>query len=243
MNTLNIVIPVLNEEQSLTRGIEDTVSFLKNTTFKESYIITIADNGSTDKTQEIALELCNVYTNIDYFKVSRRGVGLAFREAINRNKCDFIGYMDVDLATELRHLIDVYEIMSGGNVEIVVGSRLLRGAKVVGRSIKREITSRGLNVLLHIILGVRFSDAMCGFKFYKQEIAKQLVAECSKTDGWFFCAEMMIQAEWDNIPIKEIPIEWHDDANSKVKVARLSANYLSEIIRLYKKKRKLRRHS
>lgn len=243
MNTLNIVIPVLNEEQSLARGIEATIFFLNNTTFKESYIITIADNGSTDKTQEIASELCNIYANVSYFKVSKRGVGLAFREAINRNKCDFIGYMDIDLATELRHLVEVYEIMSGGNVGIVVGSRLLRGAKVVGRSIKREITSRGLNLLLHIILRVKFSDAMCGFKFYRREIAKQLVAECSKTDGWFFCAEMMIQAEWDNIAIAEIPIEWHDDANSKVKVARLSADYLSEIIRLYKKKRELRRRT
>lgn len=243
MNTLNIVIPVLNEERSLVRGIETTISYLTNTIFNESYSITIADNGSTDKTQEIALELCNIYTNVDYFKVSKKGVGLAFREAIIRNKCDFIGYMDVDLATELRYLVEVYNTMYDGKADIVVGSRLLQGAKVVGRSVKREITSRGLNILLHIFLGVKFSDAMCGFKFYRREIAERLVAECSKTDGWFFCAEMMIQAEWDNISIHEIPIEWHDDDKSKVKIVSLSADYLSEIVRLYKKKKKLRRSS
>ena len=107
--TLNIVIPVLNEENALRSGVEKTLEFLNTTEIKDSFQITIADNGSTDRTEEIARELCNVYGNVHYFKVSKRGVGLAFREAIKMNASDIVGYMDVDLATDIRHLREVYK--------------------------------------------------------------------------------------------------------------------------------------
>jgi glycosyltransferase involved in cell wall biosynthesis len=238
--SINIVLPVLNEERALEYGVTTTIGYLESSELNNNYLITIADNGSTDRTQEIALELCKQYSQVNYFRVSRKGVGLAFREAIKNNTCDFIGYMDVDLATNLRHLNQVYSVLSNGETSIVVGSRLAVGAKVVGRTLKREITSRGLNFLLHLILKVKFTDAMCGFKFYEKKIAEHLVEECGQTDGWFFCAEMMIQAEWDGICVHEIPVEWHDDPDSKVKVTKLSVNYMSEIIALFKQK-KIRR--
>jgi len=142
---INIVIPVLNEERALVNGVEKTIKFLDSSSWKSNYIITIADNGSIDRTPEISKELCAKYEKIKYFKVQRRGVGLAFREAIQRNDCDIVGYMDVDLATDLKHLQDVYEKFQNEKAMIVVGSRLAPGAKVVGRSLKREITSRGLD--------------------------------------------------------------------------------------------------
>ena len=101
---LNIVIPVLNEENDLKPGVETTLNYLKTTSWKDHFEITIADNGSTDKTEAIAKDLCDTYENVNYFKVSQRGVGLAFREAIKRNLCDIVGYMDVDLATDIKHL-------------------------------------------------------------------------------------------------------------------------------------------
>lgn len=234
---INIVIPVLNEERVLERSVKTTIEYLNNNGLGGNYWITIADNGSTDRTFEIALGLCEKYEQVKCFKVSRKGVGLAFREAIKKNSCDLIGYMDVDLATDLKHLKQVYSMLSVSNTSVVVGSRLLPGAKVVGRTLKREITSRGLNFLLHVILHVKFTDAMCGFKFYEKKIAEKLIAECSQTDGWFFCAEMLIQAEWDGIHVEEIAVEWHDDPNSKVKIAKLSANYMSEIFKLFKQRR------
>lgn len=129
--TLNIVIPVLNEENALRSGVEKTLEFLNTTEIKDSFQITIADNGSTDRTEEIARELCNVYGNVHYFKVSKRGVGLAFREAIKMNASDIVGYMDVDLATDIRHLREVYKAFMEGQAKIVVGSRLLPNSKDV----------------------------------------------------------------------------------------------------------------
>lgn len=234
---LNIVIPVLNEENSLANGVEKTIQYLNATVLRDRYRITIADNGSTDNTEAVARTLTDSYPMVDYFKVSQRGVGLAFREAIKRNNCDVVGYMDVDLATDLRHLKQVCYLFKKKNAQIVVGSRLKKGAKVYGRTLLREITSRGLNIILKLLLQVRFTDAMCGFKFYRKDVADRLVQICSDNNGWFYCAEMMIRAEWNHIKVTEIPVIWRDDTASKVKVGALSMSYMKEILKLCKIKR------
>lgn len=167
---LNIVIPVLNEENDLKPGVETTLNFLKTTSWRDHFEITIADNGSTDKTGEIAKDLCDSYENVNYFKVSQKGVGLAFREAIKRNECEIIGYMDVDLATDIKHFRQVYDLFTDPFVDIAVGSRLLHDSRVYGRSLIREITSRMLNLILKMVLKVHFTDAMCGFKFYRKKL-------------------------------------------------------------------------
>ncbi|EES89904.1 glycosyltransferase [Helicobacter canadensis] len=234
---LNIVFPVLNEEDSLEKGIAETISFLNSNNIP--YSITIADNGSTDKTQSIAQEISAKNKNIYYLKLKRKGVGLAFRESIKYNtqhlKCPYIGYMDIDLATDLKHLKEVYSLLKKGD-KIVVGSRLLKNSKVSGRSIKREITSRALNLILKILLGVKFSDAMCGFKFYDTKTAEFLVNNCGIDDSWFYCAQMLIVAEAKGLKISEIPVVWQDDPNSKVKILSLSQIYLKEIFKLLYKK-------
>lgn len=235
--TINIVIPVLNEEKALENGIEKTICFLDTTIMRDKYCITIADNGSTDNTEEIACNLSRKYDCVSYLKVSYRGVGVAFREAIKCNVEDIIGYMDVDLATDIRHLEQMYRLFLKNNAEIVVGSRLLPKSKVYNRTLLREVTSRTLNIILKLFLNVQFSDAMCGFKFYKKETAERLIKISSDEKGWFFCAEMMIRAEWNKIPIREIAITWRDDPDSKVKVGKVSANYMFEIFKLWKEKR------
>lgn len=238
--TINIIIPVLNEEVQIRKNILKTMEYLNKTELNNNYRITIIDNGSNDRTQSIATELANEYESIIfYIRLNERGVGLAFREGIKENRCDIVGYMDLDLATDLKHLKQVYKLFTLEKADIVVGSRLLKDSKVIGRTVKREITSRGLNILLNICLKIKFTDAMCGFKFYRDNIAKELISVCSDSNGWFYCAEMLIRAEWKKIKIKEIPVLWKDDPNSKVKVGKLSMNYLKEIKKLCKEKRRI----
>ena len=237
---INIVIPVLNEQDTIYEKITCTVNFLNSSKLKDSYCLTIIDNGSTDNTQSIAYDLVNKFTGVvNYIHLNERGVGLAFREGIKQNSFDIVGYMDLDLATGLNHVIDVYNnFLKDKDASIVVGSRLLESSKVIGRSLIRTITSKGLNSILKVLLGVKFSDAMCGFKFYKKNVAEQLVDQCSYNNGWFYCAEMMIRAEWQNIKINEIAVVWTDDPNSKVKIFKLIINYLKEIFYLRQEKKK-----
>lgn len=235
---INIIIPVLNEEKTIIQKVSEAIEFLENSLWKDNFRITIVDNGSTDKTEELSRQLSTKFSlKVYYRRLNDKGVGLAFRTGILENTCDIIGYMDLDLATDLKHLNDVYKRFQNNNIDFVVGSRLLKDSKVIGRSFIRNITSWSLNFILKICLKVKFSDAMCGFKFYRKDVAKELVSLCSKTNGWFYCAEMMIRAEWKQYKFSEIPVHWIDDPDSKVKIGKLSKEYLKEIRKLYMEKR------
>ena len=205
---------------------------------KIPHIVSLVDNGSLDSTPQIARTLCAQYENLEYLRVEEKGVGLALRTAIAHNAargqpCAFIGYMDIDLSTDLRHLQEVYERLCGG-AEIVVGSRLLAPSQVIGRSLKREVLSRALNLLLKLTLKARFSDAMCGFKFYRATTAQNLKELCSEDKSWFYCAQMLLIAQYQGIQIEEIPVVWRDeDTDSKVRILRLARIYLAEICRLF----------
>lgn len=236
--TINIIIPVLNEESVIMEKIRTVVNYLDKTKLKDLYKLTIIDNGSSDHTGLIAQKLVKQFYGVVYYiRLEQKGVGLAFRTGILKNDCDVVGYMDLDLATDLKHLLQIYEAFTN-KCEVAVGSRLLPNSKVIGRSLVRNITSISLNILLKMYLRVNFSDAMCGFKFYNADTSRRLVEECSETNGWFYCAEMMIRAEWLGIHIMEIPVIWTDDPDSKVKIGKLSMEYLSEIQKLHMERRR-----
>ena len=235
-NSIDIVFPVLNEENRLPCGIDATIHFLEQHQ-EFDYLLTIADNGSTDATEEVAKELMKRYSGkIRYLKVGKKGVGLALRTAWTTSNKDIVGYMDVDLATDISHLLDVYRLFAQTNVDIVNGSRLLKGACVKKRSLLREVASRSLNLIVPVLLQTKFTDAMCGFKFLRRNVAQQLCEQSNKTDGWFFCAEILVKAEWQKMRIKEIPVRWTDDDDSRVNVMQLGIRYMREIIRLHRER-------
>lgn len=184
---------------------------------------------------------------IQYLRLNQKGVGLAIQAGIDHNAslprpCEFIGYMDIDLSTDLTHLLEVYAKLCQGH-PIVVGSRLLQGSQVIGRKLLRELTSKTLNTIIKAALHTSFSDAMCGFKFYRADIAALLRQQCSDDPSWFYCAQMLIQAQALGIEIEEIPVRWEDDAlGSKVQVAKLARIYLKEIYRLRHLRRAILAH-
>jgi len=237
---INIVIPVLNEELRIEKGINEAIKYLDQNLYN-NYMITIVDNGSVDMTEKIAKQLVSEHQNIDYIKLEQRGVGLALREAVKVNNCEIIGYMDVDLSTDLRHIKEMYELFLDNSKTVIVnGSRLLHHSNVTNRTIKREITSRGLNFILRVLLDVKFTDAMCGFKFFRKSTIEDLIRQSSENHGWFYCTELLVRAEWKGFNITEIPVVWKDDLNSKVKIIKLSINYMKEILKLCKEKRRSR---
>lgn len=230
---IHILFPVLNEENRLRQGVLETVSFMENN-FKDAYKITIVDNGSEDKTESIARNLVNDYKTVNYVRLNERGVGLALRKGIEINDCDIVGYMDIDLSTHLDHLLEMYKSFTDDkSIEIFNGSRNSKNSKVIGRKISREITSRGLNILLKIVLGMKIDDSLCGFKFFRKKTIENLVKISSDNKGWFFCAELMLRAERQGIKIKEIPVVWRDDYDTHANVPKLIKAYLKEIFNLF----------
>lgn len=227
-----IMFPVYNEEKRLENGVRKTVEFLKEHSL--GYNLVIIDNGSTDATESIGEELEKEFPNVTYCKINEKGVGAAFRKGFEISDTEVFGYMDVDLSTKLEHLLQVEDIFKKDeSVQIVNGSRISKGSQVIGRKLGREITSRGLNIILKIFFRMKIKDSLCGFKFFKRDSLDCLMKQSSGENGWFYIVELLLRAERGKYKIEEIPVVWEDDYNTTVKVFKLIIEYLRQIMRLF----------
>lgn len=233
---LDVAVPVYNEERELRGKIHELTAFLTAAPLPP-WRVTIADNGSTDATAQLARELADEDARVRLVRVGRKGVGLALKTAWAASPAPYVACMDLDLSTDLRHVPEAWTLLEQGTADLVNGSRLLPGARVVGRSLLRGFTSRAFNAALKTALGVRFTDGMCGFQFMKKEVFTLLTARGLANDGWFFSAELLVRAEWNQMHLREIPVSWTDDKESKVKVIPLACHYLRAIAVLAWEKR------
>ena len=195
--SINLLFPVLNERLRLENGIERSMAYLKeNVTIP--YQLTILDNGSEDETPEIGKALAANYSEVSYVRVGERGVGVAFRKGISINTCNLVGYMDIDLSTDLKYLGKTIEMFQNDpNLQYVNGSRFSKESDTKGRKWYRKITSMGLVLLLKTLFHMKATDAVCGFTFLRKEAAEQLVRESSQDNGWFYTIEFLLRAERD----------------------------------------------
>jgi glycosyltransferase involved in cell wall biosynthesis len=236
--TVDIAIPVLNEEKDLTPNVETVLAFLNEPYFGDFRLqLVIADNGSTDQTPAIGKALVLRHPDrLRYVRLEQKGVGRALKRVWNESTADIVGYFDVDLATDLNHLPEALAVCARQGADLVYGTRLHRQSVVRGRTLKREITSRVFNTLVRFYLGTRFSDGMCGFKFLRRAIWGPLQQAGAVNDGWFFSTELLATAEWMGYRLYELPVRWTDNSDSRVKLVRLSLQYL-EAMRVLKKRK------
>lgn len=236
--TFDITIPVLNEEETLDRQIRILHGFLcRHFPDRSQWHIVIADNGSTDQTAPIAESLTRELPEVQLVRVPEKGVGLALKTSWSQSQADMVGYMDLDLATDLQHFIQAYNALATEGYDLVYGTRLHPKSRVIGRTLKREITSRVFNFIVKVFLGTRFSDGMCGFKWLKREFIRPLMAGGAVSNGWFFSTELLAVAEWKGLKMCELPVKWTDDTSaSKVNISRLARQYLKAMAILKKRK-------
>lgn len=236
--SFDVTIPVLNEEASLDRQIRLIHQFLLlHFPGPGQWQIVIADNGSTDNTRHIAAALADEFPEVRLVRVPEKGVGLALKTSWTQSTADIVGYMDLDLATDLNHFIQAYHALSTEGFDLVYGTRLHPKSRVIGRTLKREITSRVFNLIVKTYLGTRFSDGMCGFKWLKREHVASLMQAGAISNGWFFSTELLAVAEWNHLNICELPVKWTDDtSSSKVNIRKLAVQYLKALTVLRKRK-------
>ncbi len=234
VNSINLLFPVLNERLRLQKGIETTIAYVREQVTIPCKL-TILDNGSEDETPEIGKKLEEAYPEVTYVRVGERGVGVAFRKGIELNDCDIVGYMDIDLSTDLKYLGKTIEMFQQDpELQYVNGTRFSKESDTKGRKWYRKITSMGLVFLLKTIFHMKATDALCGFTFLRKEEAEQLVAESSQDNGWFYTVEFLLRAERDGMKICDMPVEWQEDYNTTVKVFKTIKNYIIQINRLRK---------
>jgi glycosyltransferase involved in cell wall biosynthesis len=226
---VEIVVPVYNEERDLERSVRRLRAYL-DACFPFRATVTIADNASTDATQEIGERLAAAIPGVLYMRLSDKGRGRALAAAWLISRADVLAYMDVDLSTDLLALLPLVAPLVSGHSDVAIGSRLAPGARV-RRGWKRELLSRCYNALLRVALGARFKDAQCGFKAIRAETARRLVPHVENR-SWFFDTELLMLAQHAGLRIVEIPVDWDDDADSRVKIIPTAMEDLRGVWRL-----------
>lgn len=226
---IDIVMPVYNEEKALKKNITLLVDFLRQRVDHEWRIV-IADSGSTDATPRLARELMDACGEISYLRAEKKGRGRVLRKAWLKSRADIVSYMDIDLSTDLGHFPELIEAIQSGQ-DIAVGTRLSKLSRVE-RSLLREILSRGFNRLIKLVLRTKsFSDAQCGFKALTKACC-DTVAPWVKNDNWFFDTELLFLAERHNFKIREVPVKWIEDRDSRVNIGKAVLEDLLGILRL-----------
>jgi len=226
---VDVVIPVHNEERDLERSVRRLRTYLDEQ-FPFAALVTIVDNASTDRTGAVADLLVDELPGVRVIHLTQKGKGRAIRAAWSRSTAPVVAYMDVDLATDLDALLPLVAPLLSGHSDIAVGSRLARGARVI-RGPKRELISRSYNVLLRAVLRSPVTDVACGFKAVDRDTVTALLPLIDD-DGWFFDTELLILAQRNRLRIHEIPVDWVDDPDSRVDIARTAIGDLQGVWRL-----------
>ncbi|MEV4160535.1 bifunctional glycosyltransferase family 2/GtrA family protein [Nonomuraea dietziae] len=229
---VEVVVPVHNEQRALRASIERLHGYLAGS-FPYGFRITIADNASSDHTWQIAQELAAGHPEVNAVHLEEKGRGRALRQVWAASEADVVSYMDVDLSTDLDAFLPLVAPLLSGHSDLAIGTRLVRTANVV-RGPKREFLSRTYNLLLRGVMGAGFSDAQCGFKAARTEIAQALLPAVEDQE-WFFDTELLLLAERHGLRIHEVPVDWVDDPDSRVDIVRTAADDLRGMARVARK--------
>jgi len=226
---LDIVIPVHNEERDLEPCVRRLHAYLTDE-LGYPFRITVAENASTDGTVDVAGRLAAELPGVRVMALADPGRGRALRTAWLASEAPVLVYMDVDLSTDLAALLPLVAPLMTGHSDLAIGTRLARSSRVV-RGTKREVISRSYNLLLRGALATRLSDAQCGFKAIRSDVAARLLP-LVEDDGWFFDTELLVLAERSGLRIHEVPVDWVDDPDSRVDIVKTAKADLAGIARL-----------
>jgi putative flippase GtrA len=225
---LDVVVPVHNEETDLEPCLRRLHAHLSALPYP--FRITVAENASTDTTVAVAQRVAAELPGIEVLVLPEAGRGRALRTAWLRSDAPVLVYMDVDLSTDLAALLPLVAPLISGHSDLAIGTRLSRSSRVV-RGAKREVISRSYNLLLRRTLSMSLSDAQCGFKAIRADVARRLLPLVEDA-GWFFDTELLVLAERAGLRIHEVPVDWIDDPDSRVDIIKTAKADLAGIARL-----------
>jgi len=229
--TVNIVIPVYNEEKELHASMETLTQYCEKNLLDFSWHITIADNASTDDTDEIAQALARTNPRIRAVHLEKKGRGRAVKHVWQKHTADINAYMDVDLSSDLKHFPPLLRSLTRG-YDLSIGTRNAWGARVYGRSLLRTLTSKTYIYLIKLFFWVHFSDAQCGFKAVSRRVVDDLIPLVADNE-WFFDTELLVISEKSGFRIYEEPVTWIDNPGSTVRVMKTAQGDLVGLWRLF----------
>lgn len=211
---LSIIIPVYNEEHRLPRALEQIFAFLH----KQSYSaeVLVVENGSKDRTFELAQEFAAQYQNLRVFQEELKGKGNAVRRGMFEARGEYRFLCDSDLSMPIDEL-DKFLPPVLNNPDIAIASREVPGAVRYDEPHYRHFTGRVFNNLIRLLVLPDLQDTQCGFKCFRAEVAEDVFRYQTLT-GWSFDVEILYIAQRKGYSIREIPIHWHFKADTKISI-------------------------
>jgi glycosyltransferase involved in cell wall biosynthesis len=226
---VSIVLPAYNEAKRIEETVEKTAAALRE--ISPSFEIIIAEDGSKDGTDRICESLARKYDFVKHLHSEKRqGRGRALDRAFRSSGGEILGYIDVDLATDMKHLSELIQSIRDG-YDFATGSRMLPQSEVK-RPFKRGFVSKGFNFLTRLMLGSKLYDHQCGFKSFRREALFALMDDIKDTH-WFWDTELFVRAQRAGYRVKEFPVEWKQGGTTKVNLVKDVFGMGSQIFRLW----------
>jgi len=229
---LSIIIPAYNESRKIAQDIEGAAAFLKHHQLTGEIIV--VDDGSRDDTAEAAKKVQippNLQLNVIHYE-KHRGKGYGVRTGINASCGQYVMFADSGSCVPYEDTLRGLDLLRDGVCDIAHGSRKMRGCHIdKAQSLYRRLCSRIFHWLVIHDMGIppEFTDTQCGFKMYKGDVARHLYSE-AVTDGFTFDIEIIMRAQREGYRIKEFPIDWTCDRDSRLSPTRSSWRVLSELL-------------
>ncbi|GLZ36706.1 glycosyl transferase [Actinokineospora sp. NBRC 105648] len=222
---VSVVIPAYNEEWRILPTIGAIATHMS--TRGQPWELIIADDGSTDSTISLVRDLR--FANLRLLVAERnRGKGSAVRRGVLAARGELVLFADADQSTPIEQF-DRLAALVGEGFDIVAGSRGADGAAVSGKSLTRRVLSRGLRAVVSRGFGITVSDTQCGFKLFTQDAARALFST-QLVDGFSFDLEVLYLAHHLGYRVAEVPVEWIDAPGSTVDAAKVSAQFLRDLL-------------
>jgi len=228
-----VVVPAFNESRRLADNLLTLLSYLD--TFRPEAELIVVDDGSTDGTAEVAQELFSHRPDVSARLLrfaENHGKGHAVRAGLLATRAPIALFSDADLSTPITELPKIVGPIEREEYDIVLGSRALDRSLIGQRQPwRREQGGKIFNLVVRLATGLPFSDTQCGFKAFRMEAARPIIAQ-GRSEGFGFDVELLYLAQAVGLRMLEVPVRWDHNAGSKVHVVRDSLRMFAEVISL-----------
>jgi len=216
---LSVIIPTYNEAERLPNTLQDAYAWLSEHLGRD-FEICVVDDGSSDRTCEYVRQLIPTMPELLLIEQTKnQGKGAAVRRGMLAAKGDIQVFLDADHSTHIREIEKVFDVLKAQpKTDIVIASRQHPDSDITQhQSWLREHMGKSFNMLMHLATGINMQDTQCGFKAFTAKASKQIFAE-QKLDGFSFDVEVLFLAAQMGYQVAEIPVEWINEPNSKVRM-------------------------
>ena len=213
---LSIVIPAFNEEKRIHKILDSVLKYLKNK--KDTYEILVVDDGSSDNTAGVVRSRIKSTPNLRLLSYGEnKGKGYAVKYGMLNAKGDYRLFADADNSTPFEEIDKFIPLLESGTCDIAIGSRGLKESNVeISQSWLKSSLGKLGNRVVDIILGLDISDTQCGFKCFTARSVDVLFPK-QLQEKWSFDMELLFLAKKHGVKVREVPVRWINDINSKVK--------------------------